>query len=80
MPRKSISASELPPLPDIPAVELWRIVEIKEASEHSSLSVRSLKRHYAHLLIELGPRRLGMRLGHALMIGRRCTEKTKVPA
>ena len=51
-----------------PALELDRIISMREAEEVSSLSVDSLKRHHADKLIELSPRRLGMRLRDALML------------
>jgi hypothetical protein len=51
-----------------PALELERIINLQDAEEVSSLSVDSLKRHHADKLVELGPRRLGMRLRDALML------------
>lgn len=50
-------------------LELKRIVDLKEASRLSGLSVDSIKRHYRQQIIELSPRRLGMRVGDALMLG-----------
>jgi hypothetical protein len=50
-------------------LELKRIVDLKEASRLSGLSVDSIKRHYRQKIIELSPRRLGMRVGDALMLG-----------
>jgi hypothetical protein len=51
-----------------PELELKRIVTLQKAEEVSSLSVDSLKRHHRDKLVELSPRRLGMRLGDALML------------
>jgi hypothetical protein len=59
------STYELPP-----EWELDQIISMQEAEEISSLSVDSLKRHHADKLIALSPRRLGMRLRDALMLGR----------
>jgi hypothetical protein len=49
-------------------VELQRVVDLKEASRLSGLSVDSIKRHHASKIIELSPRRRGMRLGDALSL------------
>jgi hypothetical protein len=50
-------------------IELERILPLKEASIVSGLSQDSLKRHHAQKIIRLGPRRLGMRVRDALMLG-----------
>jgi hypothetical protein len=50
-------------------LDLERILPMKEASKVSGLSQDSLKRHHADKIIRLGPRRLGMRARHALMLG-----------
>ena len=49
-------------------VELQRIVDLKKASSLSGLSVDSIKRHHSDKIIELSPRRRGMRVRDALMI------------
>lgn len=49
-------------------LELERIVPLEEAEKLSSLSRDTIKRRYANKLIELSPRRLGMRVKHALML------------
>jgi hypothetical protein len=54
------------PLPA--ALELERIIGLKQVEELSSLSEATIKRRYADKLIELSPRRLGMRLRDALML------------
>ena len=51
-----------------PALELERIITLPEAEKVSSLSVDSWKRRYRHKIIELSPRRLGVRLRDALML------------
>jgi hypothetical protein len=50
--------------------ELLRIASLPEAERLSGLSDDSLRRHHADRLIELGPRRIGMRVIDALMIKR----------
>jgi hypothetical protein len=42
-----------------------------EATQLSGLSEDSLKRHYGHLILDLGPRARGMRVGHALQLNKR---------
>jgi hypothetical protein len=51
-------------------LELERILPLKDAANVSSLSEDSLKRNHADKIIRLGPRRLGMRAGDALMLGK----------
>ena len=53
-----------------PGLELDRIVTLQEAEKISSLSVDSWKRHHPDKLVELSPRRLGVRLRDALMLGK----------
>ena len=50
------------------ALELDRIISMQEAEAVSSLSVDSWKRHHADKVVELSPRRLGVRLRDALML------------
>jgi len=49
-------------------IELQRIVPLAEAARLSSLSPDSLMRHYRDKLIQLSPRRFGMRVGDALQL------------
>ena len=49
-------------------VELLRIVDPKEAERLSSASWDTIQRNHADLIIKLSPRRVGLRVGHALMI------------
>jgi hypothetical protein len=51
-----------------PALELDQIISLQEAEKISSLSVDSWKRHHADKVVELSPRRLGVRLRDALML------------
>jgi hypothetical protein len=48
---------------------LLRIAEIPEAARLAGLSRDSLLREHPDKIIRLSPRRLGMRVVHALMIG-----------
>ena len=57
-----------PPLGPAYWVELQRIVDLKEASRLSGLSVDSIKRHHSDKITDLSPRRVGMRLRDALML------------
>jgi len=50
-------------------IELERIVGLAEASRLSGLSEASLRRNRKDKIIRLGPRRLGMRIKHALLLG-----------
>ena len=49
-------------------VELLRIAPLPEAARLSSLSDDSLVRHHRDKLVDLGPRRKGMRVIDALLI------------
>ena len=53
-----------------PELELERIVSLQTAEKYSGLSVDSWKRHHQDKIIEMSPRRLGVRLRHALMLGK----------
>jgi len=57
-------------LPKLTPTELNRIIPLSEASELSSLSEDTLCREHADKIIDLSPRRRGMRVGHALMLDR----------
>jgi hypothetical protein len=66
---RSIGPNQGPPLEDPPSwIELHRIVDLKEAARLSGLSIDSIKRHHREKIIELSPRRRGMRLGDALSL------------
>ena len=51
-----------------PELELQRIITLQEAEKISSLSSDSWKRHHGDKIIEMSPRRLGVRLRDALML------------
>ena len=55
-------------LPDPTPVELNRIVSLAEASRLSSLSVDTLRDQFPEKIVQLSPKRAGMRVGHALML------------
>jgi hypothetical protein len=57
-------------VPELDPVELRKIIPLKRASELTSLSEDSLKRHHADKIRRLSPRRQGMSLGDALAIGK----------
>jgi hypothetical protein len=56
------------PHTDLPLVERLRIVSLAEASRLSGISIDGIRRHHAEKLIRLSPRRLGIRLGDALLL------------
>jgi hypothetical protein len=49
-------------------IERLRIVSLAEAEKLSSLSREALQAYHSDKIIQLGGRRLGMRLGDALML------------
>jgi hypothetical protein len=51
-----------------PELELQRIITLSEAEKISSLSPDTWMRNHRDKLIKLSPRRIGVRLGDALMI------------
>src|SRR5262245_19998374 len=56
--------------PDEPSwIELQRVAPLAEASRLSGLSIDTLKRRHADKIVRLSPRRLGMRVKDALLIG-----------
>ncbi len=57
-----------PPFKPDDWIELRRIVDLKEASRLSGLSVDTIKRRHADKIIDLSPRRRGMRVCDALML------------
>jgi hypothetical protein len=52
----------------LPLVERLRIVTLAEAARLSGISEDGLRRHHPEKLIRLSPRRVGMRVGDALML------------
>jgi hypothetical protein len=51
-----------------PELELERIVPLQQAAELQGTSVDTIKRRHRDKIIELSPRRLGMKLKHALIM------------
>jgi hypothetical protein len=49
-------------------IELQRIIPLSEAAQLSGVSVDTLKRRHRNKILELSPRRLGMRVRDALML------------
>jgi hypothetical protein len=49
-------------------LELERVLELPEVEEITSLSADSIKRHHRDKLVNLSPRRLGMKLRNVLAI------------
>jgi hypothetical protein len=69
MTRRMAKASEktgAQELPKLPSLELNRIVRLPEASRLSGVSEDSLRRNHSDKIIRLGPRAVGMRVGHCL--------------
>jgi hypothetical protein len=56
---------------ELPLVERLRIVPLAEAARLAGISQDGLLRHHRDKLIKLSPRRIGMRLGDALMLDAR---------
>jgi hypothetical protein len=50
-------------------IELERIVSLDDAAKISGISRDGLQRHYRHLIRQLSPRRIGMKLKDVIAIG-----------
>jgi hypothetical protein len=61
-------STDKPLITDLSTVERLRIVPLSEASRLSGISPDGLKRHHSDKLIQLSPRRIGMRQADALML------------
>ena len=57
-------------LPELTALELNRIVRLPEAGRLCGLSEDSLRRNHSDKIVRLGPRAIGMRVGHALQLNK----------
>ena len=55
-------------LDSLPLVEKLRIISVAEAAKLCNLSVDTIKREHSNLVIELSPRRRGIRLADALTL------------
>jgi len=51
---------------ELPALELERIVPLAEAARLAGVSEDTLRRHNSDKILQLSPRRQGMRVRHAL--------------
>ena len=67
MPRKA-DQPERDPLSELSALERLRVASMDETEHLSGLSQETIKRHYPHLIIDLSPRRQGMRVQDALSL------------
>jgi hypothetical protein len=61
---------EAPAAAELSFIELHRIVDLKEAVRLSGMSLDTLKRRHADKIIQLSPRRRGMRVRDALQLAR----------
>jgi hypothetical protein len=68
---RNIASLEDGGIATLDADQLWqeRIVSLNEASKLSSLSIDGLRRYHSDKIITLSPKRKGMRVKHALMLG-----------
>ena len=57
-------------LPELTPLELNRIVRLSEAGRLCGLSEDCLRRNHADKFVRLGPRAIGMRVGHALQLNK----------
>jgi hypothetical protein len=53
------------------ATELQRVASLTEAARLAGVSKDTLQRHHADKILQLSPRRLGMRVRDALSLGRK---------
>jgi hypothetical protein len=53
----------------IAGIEGQRIVPLKEAARMAGVSVDTLRKHYRHLIVRVGPKRVGMKLASVLALG-----------
>jgi hypothetical protein len=51
-----------------PDLKLEQIIKLPQVAKMRGTSVDTIKRHEPHNIIQLSPRRLGMRLKHALRL------------
>ena len=58
-------------LPELMPLELNRIARLSEASRLSGVSEDSLRRNHSDKIIRIGPRAIGMRVGHCLQLMRK---------
>jgi hypothetical protein len=51
-------------------LEAQRVVSLTEAARLSGVSPDTLRKHYKNLIVRVGPKRVGMRLGSVLDLAR----------
>lgn len=61
-------AADGQPLTPADWIELRRVVSLQEAARLSGMSTDTIKRRHRNKIINLSPRRRGMRLGDALSL------------
>jgi hypothetical protein len=59
-----------------PSLELERIITLAEAYDVCGLSPDAIRDNYPDLVIRLSPRRVGIKLKHALGLGQQPAERT----
>lgn len=67
MPKKA-NQPEHDPIAELSALERLRVAPPAEVEQLSGLSWETIARHYANLIIQLSPRRKGMRVQDALSL------------
>jgi hypothetical protein len=61
-------------------LELERVLPLAEVEKLTNLSPDTLKRRYPEIVVQLSPRRVGMKLKHALAITGRTREIAETAA
>lgn len=52
-----------------PDIELMRVIPLRQAGEVAGISADTIRRRYPEIIVQLSPRRVGVRLRDALNIG-----------
>jgi hypothetical protein len=68
---KASSKTAIDELPPLSALELHRIARPKEAERLSGRHWDTLERNHPDLILKMGRRAKGMRVGHALQLNKR---------
>jgi hypothetical protein len=53
-----------------PDLELQRVIPLRQAGEVAGISADTIRRNYPEIIVQLSPRRVGVRLRDALAIGK----------
>lgn len=67
--RKDDDDDSLTSLPQ--AIQLERILTLKQAAEMTNMSVQTWRKEYSHLIVRLTKRKIGVKLKDVLSIGKR---------